>query len=409
MEQLRSLLSVQGDDRLRDTQESIEAAANGLKQRAQNQLDAANAAKTAAVRQADAQLRQAMGQVQQQLERAMAEADRVTAAAERGLEQASAMGNQALASATETRDAALKAAVQARAEAKNAFDTAVERAKKVADDSTKAAEAVLADAQQALADVEARVASAAQQAQDAVDHAAAAAIGLDDEAVALGQDALERLVGALTWPSGILSLVAAALVWLKGQCFPAVDELQIIWHEPADGPTGLGLQWLKDDTMLRLVYRPAVPPAVSAGTLLVETKGTGEFSFEAPGNQISLTFKGHPGQRLIVGKGAPGPAPGTGEATLVLEFGASEFSKQFGPLTALLEKPKLTTRLAHVESWTYDVTLEFPRYGATLRLSDLLRQAGLSVPTTVPSIDEFRSLKVGVAGGRFFVREGASA
>lgn len=407
-DQLKSLLPAQVTNPLQDTQNAIEAAANGLKERAQDQLAAVETAKAAAERAAEDQLQQSTSQLQQQLDQATAKADRAVTAAMAGLEQAKATGEQALQAATDSRDEAVAQAESAKANAQGAYDQAIAQAQQVADAATQAAEKLVNDAQQSLQDAEAQVASAAQQAQQAIDGAVAAAAQLPDQAVALGTDTLDRIEGALKWPSGILSLLAKALIWLKKECFPDVEELQVIWHEPADGPTGLGLQWLKNDAMLRLVYRPAVPPAVGAGTLLIETKGSDTVSFEA-GEQIAVLFKGKADQHVVVGKGVSGPEAGMGDVSLAITFGALAFSKAFGPLTARLDKPTITAALSHGGTWTYDVTLTLPTYGATLRLSDLLRQAGLALPITVPSIDEMRSLSLEVANGSFSMHEGASA
>lgn len=408
-DQLRSLMPAQVGDRLAETEAAITAVANGLLQRAQAELAAAQAAKEAAEQQAAALGQQTRARLDEQLKQATTEADRAMAAAKAGLEQAKAMGDQALAAATETRDAAVRKAEQAKADAQKAFNDATTQAEQLTHQAKAAADKALADATKAVTDADAQVGQAADAARTAVDNAVAAAAGLPDEAMALGKDTLERLEGALTWPSGILSLVAKSLIWLKKVCFSDVPELQVIWHEPAGEhagePAGLGLQWLDNGTMLRLVYRPS---DVGAGSLLIETTGADMVTFRA--SDVAVTFHGRAGQRVVVGKGVPPPALGTGDAELVVAFGAPDgFSSQLGPLTALVSRPTLTVKLGHATAWTYDVRLDLPKYGATLSLSELLDQAGLPIPITVPSIDEHRSLSLGVADGKFSVHEGASA
>lgn len=395
----------EGADRLHDTQKALEDAANARKQRAQDRVDAATVAKAAAEQLADSQLNQTMDLLQQQRVRAVAEADRADAAALAGFEQAQAMGSQEMEAATATRDAAVKAANKVRTDANKSFDAAVKQATTLANNAKQAANKVVADAQQELASAKSQP---DQQAQAGINGAVAAVAGLPEEVVALGPDALERLEGALTWPSGILSLVATTLIWIKKHWFPAEDALQVIWHEPVDGPVGLGLQWSKDEKTLRLVYRPPVPPADGAGTLLIEAMGADTIPFAAPDNQVSATFVGHADQQLVVGKGIPGPDAGLGDAKLTLAFGGLHFDRQFGPLTTKVETPTLTAALAHTNGWKYDVTLDLPAYSATLRLSDLLNQAGLPIPISVPSIDEHRSLKLSVVDGRFTAHEGAT-
>lgn len=411
-DQLRSLMPAQVGDRLAATQTAIESAANGVLQRATDQLAAVEAAKAAAEHQAEALEQQTRARLDQQLKEATDQADRAVAAAEAGLAQAKAMGDQALAAATETRDAAVRKAEQSKADAQAAFDDAAAQAEHVTEQAKQAADKAVAEATKAVTDAGAQVGQAADAARAAVDDAVAAAAGLPGEATALAQDTLERLEGALTWPSGILSLLAKVLIWLKKECFADVTELQVIWHEPAGDhaaePAGLGLQWVDNATTLRLVYRPPVPPAVGAGTLLIESTGADSTSFASADGMIAVSFHGHGGQRVVVGKSEPPPTPGTGDAQLVVTFDP-KFNRQFGPLSAIVDKPVLTIKFAQATAWSYDVKLDLPSYGATLSLSELLDQAGLPIPITVPSIDERRSLSLRVTDGKFSIHEGASA
>ena len=408
LDQLKGLLPAEVTDPLQETVTAVVATATRLQQLAQDQLAAARATATTAEQAAEAQVEQARQQLQQQLDQAKADAQRSVAAAEIALDQARATGGQDLTAATETRDAAVQRAEDTQAQAQAAYDRALARAQQVADGAEQAARQLVADAEQALQEAEAQVAAAAQRAQEAVESAAAAAAQLPGRALALGEDSLARLEGALEWPAGILSLLAKALIWLKHQCFPDVDELQVVWHEAEDGPAGLGLQWLDGDTGLLLVYRPPAPPAVGAGTLLIQTKGTDTVSFGSPGG-LSVTFHGTADQTVVVGRDEPGPEVGPVDASLTLELGALAFSKQLGPLTVRLDKPTLTATVTHAESWTYDVALTLPAYGASLRLSDLLAQSGLELPVTIPSIDELRSLSLELSDGSLSVQEGAPA
>lgn len=407
-DQLKSLLPAGVGDRLQQTQDTITSTAAGLEQRARDQLASAQGALVAAEQAAAAQLQQTRTQLQQTLDAANADADRAAAAASAGLEQARATGADALQAATDTRDAALAQAEAARTQAQQAFDTALAQAQQLAADAAQAAQKAVADAEQAVQAALAEVASAVQRAQQAVDDALAAAQQLPGEVLALGQDTLERIEGALTWPSGILSLLAKVLIWLKKECFADVESLQVVWHEPADGPMGLGLQWLDGAVMLRLVYRPAVAPATGAGTLLVESTGADTVTFGSP-DTVSVRFTGKAGQQVVVGKAVPAPQLGAGDLALAVDFGALQFNRTFGPLTARLDHPTITASLTHGETWGYDVVLALPAYGATLRLSDLLDQAGVSLPVSLPSIDELRSLQLEVDDGRFLAHEGASA
>ena len=144
----------------------------------------------------------------------------------------------------------------------------------------------------------------------------------------------------------------------------------------------------------------------SAGNM-IETKGTGTAAFSAGG--VSISFEGQADQHVVVGKGVPGPQPGAGDCSLVVGFSGAAFEEQVGPLTARLAMPTLTVSLKHADDWGYEARLDLPSYGATLRLSDALEQAGLTLPLSLPSIDETRSLSLSVADGRFSAREGATA
>jgi hypothetical protein len=413
---LESLFAIpsQVADRVQTTRDGMLNSATNLLTRARDLEALAVAQLAEATKAADDALARATEQADRVLKQANDDANRAVAAADRGLEQAKATGDAALDEAAATREKAVKAAEAARAAAVGAAKDAKARADQLCRDAKDAAQKALDDAEQAVAEAEAKLASIAADAQQAVDDAIAAAQQLPGEATALATDALRRLEGALSWPSGILSLMAKALQWLKDECFPAESRLQVVWHQPAAGPHGLGLQWLDGAESIRVVYRPPEPPAVGAGTLLIETMGSGHASIGAndarPNDpySVKIDFDGADDQQVIIGKGLPAPAPGAGDVKVGVTFGALKFDESFGPLRAVLEKPTLTVTLAHEAKWSYDATLALPKYGASLSLSDLLAQVGIPIPITVPSIGQTRSLQLGVADGRLSVHEGGA-
>ena len=406
MDQLHDLLLGEvgeARDLVDKTAAQIKAAAEDLLARAKERAEALMAMKDAAVAQAEARLAEATSRLEEERDRAIAAAERAKQAAESGLQQARATGDHAVDEAERTRDAAVAEADQAQRDAENAFMQAVENARGRVDAAKQVAERMLAEATQAVTAAQDQVNGAVAAAQEIVDRVAGLAQQLPADVVALGEDALARLEGALEWPSGTLSLLAQALVWMKKRYFAGVHQLQVIWQEPPDGP-GLGLLWLDGPEMVRIVYRPTPAP----GTLLVETKGDDSVTFTS-GPDISVTITGKADQPLLIGKGVAPPDGGPDTAKMQVVFGALAFEEPLGPLTAVLQMPTLSVELRHAGTWGYKVKLEVPTYGASLGLSGFLAQAGVPLPVALPEVEEVRSLTVEVADGRFSLLEGASA
>lgn len=412
-DQLRDLLLGDVADEVERTASQIRSSLEELRDRAESRLETLRTEATAATEHAVTQLAQARSRLEEERDRAIATAEGAAEAAKTAVEQARATGEDELGEAERTRDAAVAAAEQAKRDAETTFTQAVGDLESRATEATEAADRLLAEAEQAAQDARAQVDTAVDEARAVVGRAADALDqlpdGLPDDVVALGEDALARLQGALSWPSGLLSLLAQALVWLKRTYFGDLHQLQVIWQEPPDGP-GLGLLWLDGDQMVRLLYRPTAAPDMGAGTLLVETRGADAITFPGgPAADVSCTVTATGDQALVIGAGIAPPAGGPDTATLTVTFGALHFNQAFGPLTAVLEQPTLTVVLRHTGPWSYSVTLEVPKYGATLGLSDLLDRAGLPIPVTIPSIDELRSLTASLADGELTVKEAASA
>ncbi|MEO6712818.1 MAG: hypothetical protein ABIM89_05230 [Mycobacteriales bacterium] len=405
---LQEMLVGQVGDRVGTTADGIRAAAEDVRARAQQAADKVQSDCAVAVGDAQSRLADTMSGLESERTRALAEAERAQKGADAAFEQARATGEQVADEAERTKQAALDAAEDARRQAEAAFEAAREEADRRFAEAKAAAEQALADAERVVADAQARFDDAVETATTAVNDAIDLAQQLPDQVTALGEDALARLEGALSWPSGILSLLAQALIWLKKNHFADVPELQVIWQQSDDAP-GLGLLWLDGDQMVRLVYQP--PSAgPGPGTLLIETKGADSIIFPNGADAgVSVTVTAKADHAVVVGAGVVPPDGSPDTLHLGITFGALEYDEALGPLTAILKAPTLTLDLSHAETWHYTARLAIPTYGGKLGLSGLLASAGVPLPITVPEIEELRSLTAQVSDGTFSLQEGASA
>lgn len=405
---LGTLVPTDSAARMGQAAAGIVSAAEALRDRAAQA--AAEVAQVAAAQQARAQeeLDTALARLAAERDRAVALADGAVAAADTALEQAKATGSDALGAATQTRDAAIAAAGTARTGALSAFDRAQQAAQRTFDEVRTTAVAAVADAEatakKAADDATARIAQAPAEAKAMVERAVSAVAGLPDDVIGLGQDALAKLDGALTWPSGILSLVAKALIWLKQECFADVDQLQVVWQPADPGPLGIGLLWQQGADTLRILYRPGTGGAPDA--LVIRSTGAAEHTLSGDG--ISLVFRGPTDRMLTIGAGlAPGD-PGPDGVSLEIALSRLRFTESFGPFAATADPPTLRVVLSSAAAWSYRATVALPRYGGSFRPAQLFAAAGVPMPISIPGIEEYRSLTLGISDGRAIVQEGAA-
>ncbi len=408
-EALKDLVPADVGDRVAAAQQQVESAAAAVKSTAEKALADATSAAASRIADAEKTSTQGLKRLAEERTKAGEEADRAINAAEAAYDQAAATGDRALEEATRTRDAALAAAEKAKADAERAFADGKRAAEEAVADAKAAAEKATQDAQQkldeAVEEAKRMADEALSEAKRMVDKATAAAAALPDRLTGLGDDALEKLDQALVWPSGVMSLFAKLLIWLKRNCFSDVDQLQVVWQTGEPGPLGLGLLWQDGPNSLRVLFRPATSPD-AGDTLLISSVGTDEHSIEGKG--ISIKVVSAAGQDIVIGKGAPPVDLGPGGVSVSARFPTMRFQRELGPLVAVVEEASVRASVHHTGSWSYEVSVELPRYGGSMRPSQLFEDAGLPIPIAIPSIDEYRSLTIGVADGKTVLREGAA-
>lgn len=405
---LKNLVPTDLDDRVKAATETAVAAAERARDSAQTAVTEATSAAAEQIANATKDLEGALARLAAQRDEALQAAEHAEAAAAAAFEQASATGRQAMTTAKETLAAAKETAERSKAEAQRVFEASEATARKALADVESNAKETLEEVKRQFEELKEAVdKSAAQVREEAerlVDAATAAAERLPADLVGLGDDALAKLDEQLSWPSGLLSLVAKLLSWLKRQFFADVDALQVVWQPGAPGPLGIGLLWQDGAQSLRMIFRPRT---ADAGDVFV-ISSAGADTHTIPGKGASLSITAKSGQEIVIGTGAPPIDLGPGGLSLAVAFDAVAFDESLGPVRALVGPPTISAALHHAGSWSYEATVTFPRYGGEFSASELFARAGIPIPIEIPTLKEYRSLTIGVADGRTVVREGAA-
>ena len=365
---------------------------------------------------ADAQQQLAEGTetLEKTLQDALGRADQAQAAAERAREQALGMVDaaqhavdDARKQADKTFDAAMAEVQQLRKQAQDAATAARKQLDEAVAAGRQAVDKAVADLQAAKDELEAKLVGLKEQIQTEVEQRLAQVQQLPDQVSALADDARARLADALSFPSGILSIVAKGLVWLKGEFFAGDDRLQVVSYTPTPTSHGLGLTWTEGQTHLMLAYCADHP--TDKGSFVIKVASATDAPITVGGPDVVFTVSGAGNQTLTIAAGAPPPGLGPAGFSVKVAFNALGFDMDERIVAIGLRAPTFTLAMHHDGAWRYSVAAEVSNYFAKLRPSAALEAAHIPVPISLPEIGESRSFRIAVENGDLIVHEGAAA
>jgi hypothetical protein len=378
--------------------------ANTLRDRAQAELAQALADLGARVTAAQQAVSDAVATGTQTLESAQQQAQRMRAGAAAAsadeIANTDARAQQLVADAQAAADAARQRAADQLAAVNAELARRKAELEAVVTDLTQQAQAAVAEAARLVADAQTRLQAEITRLTAAAQQAAAAVTALPGKAVAMAEDA-RRQLAALQEPNvSMVGLITQALVWLKNECFPDEQALQVVaYHEPALPTAGVGLSWVQGDMRALVAYVPEMGGPL--GALVIETAkaGGGPISL-ATGSPVRITVSASGNQSTVLTFDAP-PAPaGDGSISVAVGFDTSALRVDERFLQAEPGTPNAELTLSSKGgAWHYRAGAQLSGAHWGVDFARLLDPIPNLLP--MPGIDERRTFGVTLEDGIF--------
>ena len=198
----------------------------------------------------------------------------------------------------------------------------------------------------------------------------------------------------------MVGLITQALVWLKNECFPDEQALQVVaYHDPAQPAAGVGLSWVQGDMKALVAYVPTLNGPL--GSLVIETaKADGGPISLATGSPVRIVLAASGNQSTVLGFDAlPVPA-GDGSISLTIEFDTSALQVDERFLQATAGTPNVELTLSSkAGGWHYRAGAQLSGAHWGVDFARLFEPIPNLLP--VPGLGETRTFGVSLEDGVF--------
>lgn len=274
---------------------------------------------------------------------------------------------------------------------------------------TQRAQAAADEAAQLVAGAQARLEAEKVRLTAAAAQAAAAVTALPDKTVAMAEDARRQLTSLVEPNVSMVGLITQALVWLKSECFPDEQALQVVaYHDPAQpAAAGVGLSWVQGDMKALVAYVPTLNGPL--GSLVIETaKADGGPISLATGSPVRIVLAASGNQSTVLGFDAlPVPA-GEASISLRIEFETSALQVDERFLQATAGTPNVELMMSSkAGGWHYRAGAQLSGAHWGVDFARLFEPIPNLLP--VPGLGETRTFGVSLEDGVFgFIEENAA-